>query len=362
MAIEMKNWEVGSTWFSIAPGAGAAPVNQLYELFHTQSPVTFLSTCRSCIGMILDKIGRGGRAIVPGFTCHSVVEPFVLKGYSVYGYSLNENLTVNAEELISLIERVKPAVLLFHGYFGFNNLLELQQLKGLIESHNIIVIEDQTQNMYSTFARAYSDFQLGSIRKWMPIPDGAFVNNIVAVNLSEDSDLARAKTEAMEIKRAYIMEDGYDKQKVMESAIAAERLLDSRKIRHSASVASLDYLSKLDLENFKSIRCKNYSYLSCRLIAHNEIRVIHPDLNDGEVPFMLPVLIESRRAEFQKYMASHNVYPTIIWKCPDEIEGCIDDCTKMIYDRILCFHIDQRYSFEDMKKVGDLVDSYFTLN
>ncbi len=354
----MKNWEVGSTWY-ITPRDAERSVSAYCHL-DTPDGVTFLSTCRSAIALVAKEIGSvGGTALVPGFTCHSVIRPLIDAGYRVSPYAIRPDLTIDIEALISQIERLSPSIILVHGYFGLDTLGEFAKVSNILRDRGIIVVEDMTQTMFSSFPRPNSDYALGSIRKWMPVPDGAFVTNVKADHLEEDTELSCAKTEAMLAKGVYIVNGVGDKQNFMDQATAAERLLDSRNGPFAASTLTMDYLKSLDISMFVETRRENYSRLAERLVRHGEIRIPRPEIKDGEVPFMLPVFINRRRAELQKYMAAHNVYPTIIWKCPDELAGEIDSSTKNIYDSILCFHIDQRYSARDMEAVADIADIFY---
>ena len=122
-------------------------------------------------------------------------------------------------------------------------------------------------------------------------------------------------------------------------------------------------LDDIELHDLARCRRDNYNNLVTRLQAHPEISVVFPNASDDEVPFLLPVYISEGRSDFQRYMAQHNVYPTIIWKCPEELYRELSPAVRRIYDSILCFHVDQRYDKDDMNKVADIIDSYFlTIN
>lgn len=351
-----KNWEVGSTWF---PTDSEDLQQDVMCSLSGNTDVTFLSTCRSGITAILDTLPTGSTAIVPEFTCHSVVQPFIQRGYEVIGYPVNSNLQIEWEYIRTLAEKYNPAVILIHGYFGFEYSAGAAPYIRELRQKGCIIIDDFTQNMFSDIERIRSDYFVGSIRKWLPIPDGAFISRLTFDSLAEDKALADAKISAMRAKYRYIFEGTGDKPNFMNLFKVAEDLLDSRKVPFAMSAYSRYVISRLDKSKFCQTRRENYSYLAQRLARHHEIEVIHPDLSSTETPFMLPVMVRHKRSELQKYLAQRGVYPTIIWKCPDELEGIISPLSKSIYDNILCFHVDQRYDLDDMKKVADITDSYF---
>lgn len=355
--MKAKNWEVGSTWYADNYNSDDGCHSQLRHI-EAERGVTLLSTCRSAISTVLNHVGQGKRALVPSFTCHSVVSPFVDAGYQVKGYPLNENLQIDIEELSSIVDSFRPDVILIHGYFGFDTVGGASKFLKKCRTQGVVVIEDMTQTMFSTFTRPASDYTVGSIRKWFPVPDGAFLSNIRLNGLSEDYELAKAKIEAMRAKNNYIV-NGNGAKDFMPKFSAAENILDSRTQPFAISSYTLSALNDVDLYGAAQLRRNNYNLLVARILQHHEISIIFPKATEDVVPFLLPVYIREGRSEFQKYMAQHNVYPTIIWECPEELEKELYPAVQNIYNNILCFHIDQRYDKGDMSKVADIIDSYF---
>lgn len=358
---KVKNWEVGSNWFlnpSSASNDECSPVPSCPSM----DKVALLSTCRSAIGLCLKDIGRLKVALVPSFTCHSVIAPFAKLGMKVIGYPVKKDLSIDWDGVAALVDEHSPDVMLIHGYFGFDTTQNWHSPISELMKRGTAVIEDMTQTMFSCYEHIASDYKVGSIRKWMPIPDGAFLANLDAGCLDEDIELSKAKLDALMSKGEYIYYGTGSKACFMQKFADAENLLDSRSIPRSMSRISYSLMSNTDIAELKRARRDNYNCLASRLREHAELKVIRPELKGDEVPFLLPVYVEKRRSEFQTFMAKHNVYPTVIWRCPDELEHNIDSVSAYIYDSILCFHIDQRYNVGDMKIVGDIVDSYFSLN
>lgn len=329
------------------------------NLFENDKKITFLSTCRSAISIILSKIGAGKRALVPSFTCHSVISPFIKSGYEVQGYPLEGNLEIDVDGLSALVDNFNPDVILIHGYFGFDTVSKASEYLALCRERGIIVIEDMTQTLFSRFRHLDADYSIGSIRKWMPIPDGAFLSGLEIRELTEDTMLSKLKIEAMQGKYDYIFRGLGQKEDFMSEFSRAESMLDSRTEPYAISRFTLSALSTLDSRGFGDCRRCNYNCLVERLAIHPELSIIFPNASLNDVPFLLPLYMGEQRKDFQSYMARHNVYPTIIWTCPDELENKINPAMRQIYDRVLCFHVDQRYDEDDMNKVADIIDSYF---
>ena len=108
----------------------------------------FFSTCRQAIRFCLRDISPEKKvALLPEFTCHSVIDPFVKEKFDLKFYPVDKSLLVSSSSLNEMIKKFDVDVLLIHPYFGFDTLLTNEQLD---ESVNIIF--DNTQSLYSDFS------------------------------------------------------------------------------------------------------------------------------------------------------------------------------------------------------------------
>jgi len=67
---------------------------------------------RSAISYVLEHIESKTRnlvALLPQFTCYTVIEPFLAAGYEVYYYEVNKQLECNITDLQKSVERYAPA-------------------------------------------------------------------------------------------------------------------------------------------------------------------------------------------------------------------------------------------------------------
>ena len=319
---------------------------------------SYISTCRSGIRLILQHITVSRKvAVVPGFTCESVLVPFQKEGYRVYPYPISRNLIVNKDAFLKCILERKPSVVLIHRYFGFDTFPDAKEIIQELRYNGIIVIEDLTQTMFSDYELGRSNYLVGSIRKWFPCPDGAFVSSIYE-QLPEDTELSLAKYDALVHKGKYIEKNIGDRELFRKEFAQAELMLDSRNEPYAISTISKAIISQTDISWMKETRWKNYFYLSRHLQVYSILDVVLPILKGEVVPFMLPVLVKSNRKKLQNYLAANQIFATIIWGCPKELESFIDDDTKYVYDHILCFHCDQRYDLNDMKRIIEVIDTF----
>lgn len=359
--------EIGSTFFLVPRSTNSYPKKSLRQPNILKAGESYVSTCRNAIGLCLDKLGVERKiALLPSFTCESVLYPFLKRGYMVYPYPIGRNLKINWEQFKSVIDEIRPSVILTHPYFGFNTTEELRtHINELRDNDRINFIEDMTQSMFSGFKPLPTNYHVGSIRKWMPVPDGAFTTAPFHCN-EEDTELAEAKIKALTEKGDYILNGKGDKEAFRKDFDIAERILDSREKAYSMSSVAREIFAHTDIEGLKNSRWINYQYLLEHVIndsdLSNRIEVIQQDLTGDVCPFHFSVYIKEGRRALQQYLASKDIYATVIWGCPAEFEALINEDARYIYDHILCFHVDQRYNIDDMKCIVNTLSDYYKEN
>lgn len=319
-----------------------------------------LSTCRSAIKEILNHVNCDRKvALVPTFTCHSVTQPFLEAGYQVEPYPVKSDLTIDVVSFEACVEEQKPSVVLLHSYFGFDTLKNVRELVPTLQNRGIIVIEDFTHSMLASFAPINATYNLGSIRKWYPVPDGAFVQGLDMVRPNiEDKELEKAKQQALLDKGKYMEDGSVEKALFMKEAKDAELLLDSRTMTYAMCNLSKSIVFSSDKESMIKKRRANYRAILGHIKDNDTFTVLFKEMNDTEVPYMFPILVKKDRMGFQKYLAEHSIYATIIWACPEELLEKVNADGQLIYNQILCIPIDQMYDNDDMQRIVYTINKY----
>ena len=84
------------------------------------------------------------------------------------------------------------------------------------------------------------------------------------------------------------------------------------------------------------------------------LSIIFSVLPDDVTPLYFPILVDNR-VQWQDLLADNDIYAPVVWPkadhCPD-----IDDNSQMIYDKILCIPIDQRYGIDDMDRIVKVIN------
>ena len=173
--------EIGSNfWISPNDGKSGRTLGTPCSTFgYKGSDYVWLSTGRSATRLVLQTIEERNPnvkkvALIPPFTCYTVIDPFIDFGYEIHTLPLSLDLKTTPEEILQSVERTDAEVLLVHRYYGFDTLPGFNKVVETLRSKNVVVIEDSTQCLYSGFELSDVDYFVGSIRKWYGVPDGGF--------------------------------------------------------------------------------------------------------------------------------------------------------------------------------------------
>ncbi|MBR8759077.1 hypothetical protein [Porphyromonas levii] len=316
----------------------------------------WLSTGRQAIDLALSNIiseypTQRRKVMLPPYTCESVVTPFKRRTFSVSRYSLTDNLLVSAKEIIQQLEEQQPSILLFHSYFGFDTISDVDKLVLYCHEHNIATIEDCTHSVFSNH-KSDADFVISSIRKWCGVPDGAFLirRKGKITNKPQDyhSSLVEKKLEASRLKRDYIQNKVGKKTSFLELYSKSEDLIDSQTELFTISPISKIILSNLDIGYLRNQRRTNFELLT-KGISSNQIRPLFNALPLHVTPLFFPLICENRKY-IQKTLFSKEIYAPIIWPIPQFFnEQELTENERFLYSHLLCIPIDQRYDAKDMR-------------
>ena len=359
----------------------------MYEGFED---VRFLRCGRDAIGYVCEDIKSAFEgqeysfvALLPALCCDSMYRPFEVHGVKVLFYGINEDLSVDTDSLKKTIDKAYKeggdntvVMALTAVYYGITDIKELDACIKSMDS-NVIVIEDVTQGVLApdTFDKENADYIIGSIRKWMGVPDGA-----VAIKNSQHGDsssklftiqpvkgensFATERSKALKMKTRYLENGDQDLKSEFRALLghAEDTLTDGADI-YEISDESREYLQSVPLKNIVSTRNNNYDtlYELLEKSVHNNVYFkLFPKKSPENPAFMLPVLMDTDRLskdlisgqsidrdEFERLLAAKGIYAPVLWPVCDDAAK-VSPISKDISDHILCFWIDQRYDRFDM--------------
>ncbi|MGI6064171.1 hypothetical protein [Blautia sp.] len=301
------------------------------------------------------------RVLLPVYTCHTVIQPFLDENWSIEFYNINTDLSIDQEDLESVSSLFKPSVVLFHSYFGFNTLIGMDSLLSVFRKRGIIIVEDITQSLFSEPNSIFADFYVASLRKFLAIPDGGVLvscNPIDCVNVCpSDTRMVKTAIEAFDLKREYINGNQMVAKEMYLAAYSkyTEILSKNDKLKCISALA-LKIFKEKNIVDLIQKRKANYKYLFENIYEIGFLKPVCKLPKLGETPLYFPVYVEENRDTFRSYMTQNNIYCPIIWPKSNYIVNMRQ--SKYIYDKILCFPIDQRYCIDDMQYLCEVIRSY----
>ncbi|MEA4894597.1 MAG: sugar transferase [Oscillospiraceae bacterium] len=351
--------EIGSDFFE--------KLNTAQDVLSDSVSTFYLDSGRSAIRLALRSIKTSQkRAVLPAYTCEAVILPFIEAGYFVEYYSVDRNLLVNYEEFHSMIERLKPSVVLVHAYFGFDTIQNIREYLAQLANSGTIVIEDLTHGLFLKNRRPCSNFCIGSLRKWSGVPDGGFLTVCKGEFLidppgSESTKYLEIRSSAQELKREYTKTlDKETKEKYLSLFAESEIILNEQTEIYTMSSATRNSILSTDYESLKKRRQANCEYLLNSLSIIKEVIIPEQLNNQTDAPLYFVMYIDGNRTQLQKHMAERNIYLPVIWPMPPQVLGKCSGSVEYIYSKVLAIPCDQRYEISDMERISLAIKSYFS--
>lgn len=294
---------------------------------------------------------RGWRRLwVPEYYCQHVAAALVRPGLELRPY-LDHPLR-RTPDLPD--PRLGDAILVMN-YFGLREAVQAPHRDG------VDVVEDHSHDPWSPWAwTSTADFCIGSLRKTLPLTDGAVLWSPRGHALPPIPSLtvqrrraAATKLAAMILKAMYLDGHPVDKAEYRALALRGERGLATPGISAMSDVASA-LLRSFPVESWRRTRAANHALLGSLVAEVGWARLLTPADSAG-VPFSGVVVVDSaeRRERVRPRLVEANVFPAVLWPLERTVLP-VGDEARELSRRLLSIHCDGRYGTADMQRVGDI--------
>lgn len=318
---------------------------------------------RTCIKLI-SQLFADKELLVPAFSCFTVIYGFTCKVKPVF-YAVNMDFTPDFDDIEKKISK-QTAGIYITNYFGHRiNEQDSKRLMEIKKKHNLLVIEDNTQSLFSG-EPTVGDYSLSSIRKWFPVPDGGVIYS--------KKDLSFINTDGMK-------KNSKQNNKLYPQVVKS-LYLDGRldvppkyfvdmfaEVEEELNIYG-DNNEKYFMSDFTEFmfRCNDvWSMIEKR--RENE-KVLRSAINspflkfaiekrtENEVPFNLPMYCTKREEMWNYLVDKFCIYPSVLWRTYlyDDVNTIKD--TKKMGEQIISFPVDQRYGRDDMLFMADAINSF----
>lgn len=355
-----KRWEVGSEfdWSNdvLMLSASKTLLPEHYELFSTGTAALL-----SIQGLFDQNQGRRLRLHLPSFYCMEVAA----KLKPVFDLCWYRDLPNQKYPDFNSLNTLPGDLVLAVNLFGIRQGKIWQDW--LLQHDDIILIEDHSHDPFSPWAQqSTAHYAMASLRKTLPIPDGAIIWSPQKMKLplasSLESSGAYKRLTAMLLKRAYLSGANISKDVYRLLDIESQEELGDETYSAVSNFTS-NILSCLNISEFRRDREANI-----RQFFNLNLTETHPNWLPlfsswplGAVPFNSIIVCRSTesREALRKYLISQNIFPAIHWQQPKKKLSSNDALAIDLANRILTIPTDQRYSFEDIARVAAKITEFF---
>ena len=297
--------------------------------------------------------------LVPAYSCHSMVDPFVKAGWRVFYYPLNPDLTVHIDCLRQLLITLQPDAVLTMNYFGSAPTIEAADcIKENIKW--CLIIEDFSHCTFS-FDKIFNpkvDYYVSSIRKSIGVCDGGVVVSNRRIEKKyikfEHTDFSGKRYDNQLLKGKYsFSKDSAQKAEFYPSLRQQESELDNFTAIFLISSTGMNILQGINGASIRYARQKNMEHMLALL--DGKVKTI-PGIERcvKGAPFSMPILVEDRDA-VQSKLAEKGVYAPVLWPISEEARKACPISARMA-DKMLSIPIDQRYDWDDIEDIARIVN------
>lgn len=268
---------------------------------------------------------------VPSYYCHDVTR--MLEKYLVV-----EIYDCNILNQIDIKNISNGSLLLLVEYFGNRCLL-----KDTCLNKNIKILLDKTHNPFSNY---HYDFDIayvfGSLRKIFPISDGGFLYPKITLSQKIENEEFFVEIQvAMQLKKQYLLGDLSDKSDYLKKYNNFENELNKGLCILSISEKSYQKIQYINIDNI--LKTKNDNLLFLYGIFRNKLDIFYNNC------YFSIWVDEVDLTSIRSYFIEYNVYPIILWL------SYMGDVPILNNKVLLSFHVDYRYSTEDLNKLNSLI-------
>jgi len=273
---------------------------------------------------------RGGRALLPAFTCTSVAPIFRKASMQVSFYDVDESGTPVLDQIYKQLGSENHAVVMILHYCGFPNQV-LEEVSDIAASTGTVLLEDCAHSALSFDGPrplgSTGSAGIFSLRKSFPVPDGGslVINSTNKPIPDPDSGPGLASTT---LGMMYLMAGSVESRlrlsprtmllryrpirEKLQASIAERARSDKSSTPIGMSSVSKAILKRQTPENIVRIRRENYVYMLSLLRNLPGIEPMYSELPDGVSPFGFPMICE-RRDELREHLLHRGINVRAYW-------------------------------------------------
>lgn len=331
---------------------------------HDKSDSVHLLSGRTAIDLILQDLNATGleakHVYMPAWCCDSMIQPFKERGVSIKFYDVSFK---DGHLFYDIDENCPVDIFYVTNYFGYNSTLPIETVIQF-KQYGATVINDRTHSLLMTddLIDSIADYSFGSIRKWMGVVSGAYLNKREGIlNVPELGvfPYMTDRIEAMKMKAAYMSGNKtVNKKEFLDKYSQFAHHLEEDYRNYRMDEESLNMWLHADKQTLKNARRNNAMMLQKLLEGLPQMKLMF-SMEKDNCPLFVPVLLSNKeeRDAMRRHLTTKAIYCPIHWPKPVFIDASMKVNT--IYDCELSLLCDQRYGYEDMQRIINVIMGFY---
>ena len=317
---------------------------------------------RTALELVLRDILREQKVkkvYMPSYCCHTMIEPFVIKGIEPVFYDV---FFTDTGIDFDFDENTDCQLVFLMDYFGFprDKTMEVAHSQ---KAMGKTVIYDATHTVFCE-AMDYSacDYVFGSFRKWFGVNAGFCAKGgtwTCFPALSQNKTYTRMRNAAFSDKACFMAGQAVEKSVFLDGFSRAEAYLETDYVGYAPDGDSMRVLEAVDVDVLRRKRRENGASVINEICRMQSSSVHSPFKQVGrrDCPLFVPLQVTKElRKELRGMLIQNQVYLPVHWPLSDlhSAKGVSGE----IYDTELSFVCDQRYGMEDMDRAIQRIRSF----
>lgn len=316
--------------------------------WETSKPVTYTATARQALHFVSETLWAAGhrRLLFPEFYCESMLAPFLSRDWKLAPLRVDGSLTIESDHLVEATSEPgdRPVALLAL-YFGRKHDAKTRAAIVEIQAAGGVVIDDETHRVLDP-GPTDAAIRVASLRKLLPVADGAYLIGDVATGLTPTAPdaSAEARWAAMDAKRAAIEESAELKQTRRQFETSNEDL-EASLSASTMSPRSLDLVRRFDYRALAERRKANALALEGELADESLVEIVNPS---SVTPIASHLVVRVPDVDrVRAALAARRIYCPIHWVRHSSPVAKADWPADL-----LSIPLDHRYTAEQMRAVA----------